>query len=204
MSKRRSTEQKRCLRCRIHHSLCFCEYLVPIETQNRVSIIMHHREEHLTSNTATLANKILSNSQLLIRGLPERPFNFADLNCQDSELALYLYPHENALELNSENFSFSNQKIHLIVPDGSWAQARKVYRREKGMEKIQCVKLPMGFVSEYRLRKTHIQDGLSTYEAIARALGIMENTEVENKMMDMFRIMVARMVKSRTTFHNVN
>lgn len=202
MSKRRSTEQKRCLRCRIHQSMCFCEFLLPIETEHRVSIIMHHREEHLTSNTATLANKILTNSQLLMRGLPEKPFNFSDLNCSTSELPLYLYPHENALELNNQNFSFEKQKIHLIIPDGSWAQARKVYRREKSMEAIQCVKLPTGFTSEYRLRKTHIPDGLSTYEAIARALGIIENTEVENKMMDIFRVMVTRMVKSRTTFHN--
>lgn len=202
MSKRRSTEQKRCLHCRIHQTLCFCEHLIPVETQNRVSIIMHHREEHLTSNTATLANKILPNSQLLMRGLLERPFNFVDLNICPSELTLYLYPHEDALELNFENFSFTNKKIHLIVPDGSWTQARKVYRREKGMETIQCVKLPTGFVSEYRLRKTHVQDGLSTYEAIARALGIIENVEVENKMMEIFRVMVARMVKSRTTFHN--
>lgn len=202
MSKRRSTEQKRCLRCRIHTTLCFCEYLMPIETQARVSLIMHHREEHLTSNTATLANKVLPNSQLFMRGLPENPFQFADLNSHEDELLLYLYPHENALELNAHNFSFTEKKIHLIVPDGSWAQARKVYRREKGMDQVQCVKLPPGFTSEYRLRKTHIPDGLSTYEAIARAMGIIESTEVENKMMEVFRVMVARMVSSRTTFHN--
>jgi DTW domain-containing protein YfiP len=163
---------------------------------------MHHREDHLTSNTATLAQKILTNSNLYMRGLQDRPFSFSQLNCIPDELPLYLYPHEDALELNSKNFDIRKQKIHLIVPDGSWTQARKVYRREQGMEAIQCVKLPEGFVGEYQLRKTHIQDGLSTFEAIARSLGIIESKEVENKMMEVFRIMVARVIKSRTTFND--
>jgi DTW domain-containing protein YfiP len=163
---------------------------------------MHHREEHLTSNTATLANKILPNSQLYMRGLPEKPFLFSDLNILADEQLLYLYPHEDAIELNNTNFSFLKNNIHLIVPDGSWTQARKFYRRVPGLEAAQCVKLPTGFTSEYLLRKTHIQDGLSTFEAIAHALGIIENLDSEKKMMDIFRIMVARMVNSRTTFRN--
>ena len=203
MSKRRSTELKRCPRCRIHQALCFCEYLVPIETKNRISIIMHHREEHLTSNTATLAEKILPNAKIFMRGLLNEPFSIEKMSCCPDELTLFLYPHENALELNSDNFALLNrQKIHLIVPDGSWSQARKVYKREKEMEKITCVKLPPGLSSEYYLRKTHIAGGLSTFEAIARAVGIIENLTIENQMMAIFRIMVERVIKSRTTFHN--
>ncbi len=202
MSKRRSTEQKRCSHCRIHQTLCFCEFMIPIKSENRLSIIMHHREEFLTSNTATLAQKILSNSKLFRRGLQDSPFNFSQLDYNPEELTLYLYPHDDALELNNQNFSFDKKKVHLIVPDGSWTQARKVYRREKGLENIQCVKLPEGLPGEYQLRKTHIEAGFSTYEAIARAYGIIENKDIENKMMEIFRIMVARVLKSRTTFDN--
>jgi DTW domain-containing protein YfiP len=163
---------------------------------------MHHREEHLTSNTATLATKILPQSKFFVRGIQETPFKFSDLNCSEDELPLYLYPHEDALTLSSLNFSFTNKKIHLIVPDGSWTQARKVYRREPGMENIQCVKLPEGFTGEYLLRKTHIPEGLSTFEAIAHSLGIIESDLIEKRMMEVFRVMVSRVIKSRTTFHN--
>lgn len=201
MSKRRSTEQKRCLRCRIHQTLCFCEFLKPIENKNRVSIIMHHREEHLTSNTATLAQKILTNSDLFLRGLPEAPFQFESLKCQADTQILYLYPHDEAVDLNSINFSL-DKKFHLIVPDGSWTQARKVYKRENLSDKVICVKLPTGLISEYHLRKTHIESGLSTYEAIAHALGIIESTDIKNNMMEIFRVMVERVIKSRTSFHN--
>jgi DTW domain-containing protein YfiP len=162
---------------------------------------MHHREDHLTSNTATLAQKILLNSKLYLRGLPNAPFNPSELNIKTDETPLFLYPHENALELNSNNFS-PEKKYHLIVPDGSWSQARKVYKREKELHGIQCVKLPEGKTSEYILRKTHIEDGLSTYEAIASALGILEGKKIEEEMMTMFRVMVARVIKSRTAFHN--
>jgi DTW domain-containing protein YfiP len=137
-----------------------------------------------------------------MRGLQATPFTFSDLECQSDELPLYLYPHEDALELNTKNFSLDGKKIHLIIPDGSWTQARKVYRREKGLETTQCIKLPEGILGEYQLRKTHIQDGLSTFEAIARTLGIIESHETEKQMMSIFRVMVARVLHSRTTFQN--
>ena len=201
MSKRRSTEPKRCPRCRIHHTLCFCEFLKAIPIKNRISFIMHHREEHLTSNTASLAEKILPNSKIYLRGLPEAPFDFLNLNCKEEELTLFLYPTEDAITLNPLHFNF-DKKIHLIVPDGTWTQARKVYKRENLKGKVICVKLPEGNISEYQLRKTHIPEGLSTYEAVAKALGIIESNQVEQEKMAIFKIMVARVIKSRTCFHN--
>ena len=49
MSKRRSTQGKRCLGCRINKILCFCDQIKKHDTKTIVSIIMHHREKHLTS-----------------------------------------------------------------------------------------------------------------------------------------------------------
>jgi len=92
---------------------------------------MHHREEHLTSNTATLANKILPNSQLHMRGLPERPFNFSDLNCSPDETLLYLYPHEEALELTQKTLLFTQQKFHLIVQTALGPRRAKFIEEKK-------------------------------------------------------------------------
>lgn len=204
MSKRRSTANKRCLRCKIHKKLCFCESIFEIKTKTPVSIIMHHREIYLTSNTANLASLVLPNCHIFLRGLLEKPFHIDSLNLTDEETPLYLFPHENArllsLDFMQEN---AGKKFHLIVPDGSWTQAIKCYRRENFSTKMLCVKLPEEKPGEYRLRKSSSTNRLSTYEAIARALGILEkNPALTTEMDTIFQAMVKNVILGRTAFRN--
>ena len=100
--------------------MCFCDQIVEHETQTRVSVIMHHREKHLTSNTAKLATLTLKNAAIYMRGLPEDPFSLDKLNLEAGTLPLYLFPDEDALELNDEFLAKHPGPYHLIVPDGTW------------------------------------------------------------------------------------
>lgn len=202
MSKRRSTHGKRCLRCRINLSLCFCDQILEHQTKTRVSIIMHHREEHLTSNTAKLATMTLTNSVIFPRGLPEDPFSLNQLKLEPDVLALYLFPDEDALVLNEEFKLTHPGPYHLIIPDGTWNQAKKVRRREPGLTEIQCVKLSDDVKGEYKLRRGVREDGVCTFEAIAYALEVLENKEVSDDLLRQFRIMNNRVAKSRSAFEN--
>lgn len=207
MNKRRASVGRRCLKCKIHFTLCFCDQLKTYDTQTRISIIMHHRETHLTSNTANLAQLVLSNCQIYLRGLPEKPFSVESLNLEQSDYVknLFLFPHEGAVTLD-ENFLLahpSNTKFHLIIPDGTWSQAVKTYRREPGLSEIQCVKLPLGEPGRYKLRKSSDENRLSTYEAMARAVGFLErNDELLNNLENHFDMMVERVIRGRTAFEN--
>jgi DTW domain-containing protein YfiP len=169
---------------------------------------MHHRERYLTSNTANLTTLVLENSKICLRGLPEKPFEIDDLELMDNEKPLFLFPHEDALELTPESVAklkqaFPQKKFHLIVPDGTWSQAVKCYRREKGLIDIQCVKLPPGEPGRYRLRKSSDENRLSTYEAIARAVALLEGDDLLLiKMNRIFDIMVERVIRGRTAFEN--
>lgn len=202
MSKRRSTHGKRCLRCRINKSLCFCDQILEHQTSTRVSIIMHHREKHLTSNTAKLATLTLTNAQIFQRGLPEAPFSLEELKITPDTLPLYLFPDEDALELNDEFLQNHPGPYHLIVPDGTWNQAKKVRRREPGLSEILCVKLPDTVKGEYKLRRGVRDDGVCTFEAIAYALEVLENKIVSEDLLRQFRIMNNRVAKSRSAYDN--
>jgi DTW domain-containing protein YfiP len=202
MSKRRSTHGKRCLRCRINLALCFCEHIVLHETMTRVSIIMHHREEHLTSNTAKLATMTLKNATIFPRGLPIDPFSLQKLNLETGVLPLYLFPDEDALILDEQFLETHPGPYHLIIPDGTWSQAKKVRRREPGLAELKCVKLNDDVKGEYKLRRGVRTDGVCTFEAIAYALEILENKEVSEDLLRQFRIMNNRVAKSRSAFDN--
>ena len=185
-------------------TLCFCDAIHEIVTKTRISIIMHHRERYLTSNTANLAKLTLPNCEILLRGLPDKPFTTESLNITSDEIPLFLFPHQDAIELSPEFLNrFDDKQFHLIVPDGSWSQAVKFYRREKGLTGIQCVTLPPGKPGRYKLRKSSDENRLSTYEAITRALGILERSpELQNKMEAIFDTMVSNVVRGRTAFEN--
>ncbi|MBC7818219.1 MAG: DTW domain-containing protein, partial [Planctomycetaceae bacterium] len=56
----------RCPGCEIRKPLCFCAMIPQFALQTRVIILMHTCEEVLTTNTARLAAKALTNSEVRI------------------------------------------------------------------------------------------------------------------------------------------
>ena len=202
MSKRRSTHGKRCLGCRINKILCFCDEIKKHETKTIVSIIMHHREKHLTSNTAKLATMTLTNATIHLRGLPEKPFTLSDLQITNEVMPLYLFPDDDAEYLDDDFFKKYPGPFQLIIPDGTWSQAKKVRRREPGLSEIKCVKLSENVKGEYKLRRGVREDGVCTFEAIAYALEVLESKELSEDLLRQFRIMNNRVAKSRSAYDN--
>ena len=130
----------RCPKCKINELLCFCDLIPKIQLETKVLIIMHKAEVNLTSNTATLAKESLINSEIRLRGIENAPVKLDDL---DDEYENYvLFPSGNAEELNPGFRNKRNKKIRLIIPDGSWSQAKKMIKREKQLINYPKVKLP--------------------------------------------------------------
>jgi len=157
---------------------------------------MHLRETHLTSNTARLSTLILKNSELRLRGLQHKQLDLSDVLTEEYT-PLLLYPSDDAIELTKEYVETLKKPVLLIVPDGSWRQASKVGTREPQLKKVTRVKLVHSEPSEYQLRKQKGELGLSTIEAIARALGILESPSIQKEIERVFRIKVERTLISR-------
>lgn len=201
MSTRRANVHMRCPRCRIHVDLCFCDAIRPIKNFTNLSLIVHVRELTLTSNTAHfLAEMMPETTEIYIRGKRDNNFESTPILAR-SGTPLFLYPSEDSVELNQDFLKKHPGPYHLIVPDGSWRQARKVYGREEGFRSIPTVHLPGGFTRQYELRESPRPEWLSTFEATAYALGIIESQELSEELMAFFKIFVKRMVGSRKEFH---
>lgn len=203
MSKRRASRKDRCPKCHIHYRLCFCELIKPIETQTKVSLILHANELNLTSNTGRLAHHLLLNSEILVRGALENKEETLTLATPENFKSYYLFPEEGAQELSKEFVANLNQPIHLIVPDGSWRQAKKFKRREKALEHLPCLALPFGPPSSYFLRTEPMENFVCTLEAIARALGIIEGAKVQAHLENVFKVMVERTLMARSGRHHL-
>lgn len=189
--------ETRCLGCGLPKDICLCEEVPRFETQTRVVVVMHWRETLTTTNTGRFLLSALPNSELRLRGAVHARLELGDLDARPGKL-LYLYPCEGAVELTPEWAAATPGPFTLIVPDGTWRQARKVWKREQeGLKNAVAMALPPGEPSRYFLRRPPQEHCLSTLEATARALGVLEGKNVEAGLLGFFEKLVTRHLSLR-------
>lgn len=193
-------QKERCPRCKLHLELCICAQIPKISTATRLLLVIHAQEIAKPSNSGWLACDVLPNSEMRVRGEHDKPLVTEGMDRSDYQNIL-LYPDTDAEEL-SESFleklatnAGAKKPVQLIVPDGTWGQARRTGARiSAAFPKIPHAKLPFLGESQYRLRKETNIEGLSTFEAIARAFGILEGKKVQEEMEKIFFTMVERLL----------
>ena len=175
----------------MHETLCICALVPRLATRTRLELIVHCREERKPTNTGQLAARCLERSRISIVGDHDRPLELAPVTADDQ--AVLLFPADDAVPITQ--FAASERPIVLIVPDGTWRQASKMRKRIPELAAVPCVTLPEAGPSNYRLRAEVHAGGLATFEAIARALCILEGEagpQIEAAMLAVFRVMVER------------
>lgn len=167
------------------------------EIKTRLVILMQRTEFNFLSNTGRFIPKILPNSEIRFRGtLDQVPLNTEGMVPPDTQ-PVVLFPAGNADILTEKFVSKLTKPMTLIIPDGNWRQASKMIKKVEGLHGIPKVILPNDKPSTYRLRVSPRQEGVCTYEAIARAVGIIEGKEVQNQMEAFFDQFVDRVLKMR-------
>lgn len=192
----RSKSQNRCERCWIFRPLCLCSEIPEFRLDTRLVVVMHCKERKLTTNTGRLAALALPNSEIRMRGgrgaADERNFSVP------GHTTALLYPLEDAQELTPELVRTLPRPLALIVPDGTWRQARRIANRVAADRDILRVRAPAGSPSEYRLRRESREENLSTFEAVTRAIAVLENRpEMRRQLEELFRKMVERRLWGR-------
>jgi DTW domain-containing protein YfiP len=181
----------RCLACRMHATLCICALIPRLTPRTRVALLVHNREAHKPTNTGQLAARCLERSTVTIVGERDRPLDLPPVG--DHELPLVLFPADDALPIAS--YRTADRPIVLFVPDGTWRQASKLPRRIAALAALPRVTVPDTGPTTYQLRSALREGGLATFEAIARALSVLEGDAgpaIEQAMIAVFRIMVDR------------
>ena len=181
----------RCPRCRMHAGFCFCEHIPRIDLRTRVLLMVHRTEVRKPSATGPLALEVLANSEMRVHGFPDAPITAQALFVPDRRVLL-VFPKPDAAVLSPAFLSADPRPLTLVFPDGNWGQAARMARRIPGLAQAETAVLPQGSPSNWGLRKQSRSDGLSTFEAIARAVGIAESRSAQAQMESLFALMVQR------------
>lgn len=151
-------------------TMCVCASLPTIATATAVVILQHPREHRHPFNTARLVALSLARARLCVAhgGFAE------DMHCPVDVPpdAAVLFPHPQALDLAT--LGPAERPSTLVVLDGTWAQAKKLYRMNAWLAGLRHVRLFPSDKSNYRIRAEPQDDYLSTVEATIQALQLLE------------------------------
>lgn len=196
MLQRKRKTKNPCPECFLHKDRCICAIIPSLHLKTKVSLVIHAKEIKRTTNTGRLALKILKNSEMRIRGQTEAPVDLSDL-LQDQYQSLLFYPADDAMDLTSEFLSQFTKPIQLIVPDGNWRQASKVATRHKELSHLPRVMIAKPNLATQHLRAETTEEGMSTLQAIAEALKVIEGDIVYESMMKVYQAKLEQTLKGR-------
>lgn len=190
---------QKCKLCLLRKELCICSLIPRLEISSFVTLLMHVREREKPTNTGRLVHQCLPGSEIRWRGEMDRtPLNLEGLP-QEGKVAWLLTLSDGSVPITPEMVAAEKSPIHLIVPDGTWSQASRLASMLSKTQPWKKVHLISDAPSEYRLRVEHLADGMSTFEAVARCLGVIHGKEVRERMEEIFRIMTDRLLYARGT-----
>ncbi len=184
----------------MHLRLCLCSDLQPLALATRVVVVSSTREVPQPTNTGRLVPLTLVGGEVRVRS--ETPALSAQDFTDPARRTLLLFPAPHSRVLSRDEAC--GRPVTLVVPDGTWRQARKMTAREPALAGLERVHLPDGPPSRYRLRFHPDARCLATFEAVARALGILEGREVQAHLEHAFALLVERTLWSRGRLRAAN
>jgi DTW domain-containing protein YfiP len=188
--------KRRCSICGASLTLCMCAEVPRLDLRTRISLVIHHRELSRSSNTGLLAHQSLVNSEVRVRGEGRETLDLSDLLSSPYRTLLF-YPSAGALELDRELVCQDSRPIQLIVPDGTWRQARKIHSRHPELKNIPRVKISAPNHGTFQMRAQSRPERMATLQAIACALRIIEGDLVAARLMKLYRSRVDRTMRAR-------
>jgi len=178
----------RCHQCWIRLEFCICPHLPVVQTKTRVLLVRHERESWKSTGTARVAGLAMPNLQFVDfdddpKGVNEK------LPVLDD--AVLLFPCETPAPW------LETPPKTLVVLDGTWRQTRRMFTKLPRLHPLPRVQLDTPAASVLRLRDTSFEEGRSTLEAVAEALGRLEGEGVRDALLRVHEDFVERVLRAR-------
>lgn len=165
-----------CKECDFLKSRCLCDTLRSISNGTHIIVLQHPSESKHPLNTVRIMKKSFKEMTIMVGEDFTNDLSLNTLLCDPKNECVLLYPKEDSQVLSQENETTSKNKrpTHLILIDGTWRKAKKIFLTSKNLHALPSFRLNPKDESEYRIRKAPNENALSTLEASTLALSILE------------------------------
>ncbi|MDU4276970.1 MAG: tRNA-uridine aminocarboxypropyltransferase, partial [Enterobacter asburiae] len=154
----RGNRIRRCQRCLLPLKVCLCETLAPSTAQSRFCLVMFDTEPMKPSNTGRLM---------------EPPQALLDLVASQDYQPMVVFPASYA-GVGRQVLSAppSGKPPLFIMLDGTWTEARKMFRKSPYLDALPLISVDLSRVSAYRLREAHADGQYCTAEVAIALLDL--------------------------------
>ena len=179
-----------CKQCQRPTIACICNSICNIDNPTAVLVLQHPSEVKQTKGTVALLSRSLNHCQVLVG---EDFSQHDELNIMlASHQALLLYPSAQAQVLSLSEHAFDHTYINydkksqqpklLIILDGTWKKAYRMFMLSPNLQALKQVCLPDALANsgQYLIRKVAKKNALSSLEACCFALALLDS-ELGNK-----------------------
>ena len=189
----RGSRSERCDRCRVPASHCLCALRPRVPTQAGVCLIMGDIEAIKPSNTGWLIADMVADTAA---------FGWARTEVDPGLLAMLADPQWQPYVVFPGEYVQPERVVTTVSPppgkrplfvllDGTWAEARKMFRKSPYLNHLPVLSLQPEQLSSYQLRRSTRGDHLCTSEVAALCLELAGETlaaETLNAYLDVFTV----------------
>ncbi len=178
-----------CSQCGKARKACICDTIIALDSQVELIILQHPTEEHRAMGTARILSLSLSNSRILVGEDFSHHDELNRMLAEPNVQHCILYPSDVSQSAAEISLS-SKQKIRIILLDGTWKKAFKMWQVNHHLHHLPCLHLPENLQGNYRIRKAPSDNALSTVEAGYHILHLLQPDADFSPLLTAFEAMI--------------
>ncbi|OBU20329.1 tRNA-uridine aminocarboxypropyltransferase [Photobacterium aquimaris] len=187
----RGCKVQRCRQCMLRTHLCICEHR-PLAKSNAAFLLVMFDDEILKpSNTGRLIADVFEDTFAYIWSRTEPNVEMLALLDDPQWQPYVVFPAEYAPEREAKTIELETGKRPLfIMLDGSWAEAKKMFRKSPYLDRFPLLSINPDKPSRYKMREASKENQLGTAEVAARIIDVFgehHNAELLDLWFDVFR-----------------
>ncbi|USD41994.1 DTW domain-containing protein [Vibrio sp. SCSIO 43135] len=164
-----------CLQCGKSQKACICQWIQSLSSNVELIILQHPTEEHRPMGTARILSLSLPNSYLFVGEDFSTHDELNHLLAQSDVEHYILYPSDHSRSADELIAKANTDKVRVILLDGTWKKAYKMWQVSTNLQSLPCLHLPKGLKGNYRIRKAPSENSLSTVEAGYHILSLLQH-----------------------------
>ena len=170
-----------CEKCGKATKACICRWIQQLDAKTELWILQHPSEVKRAIGTARILTLSLPNAKLWVGEDFSQHEEINHLLAEQGRQAWVVYPGEGAAPISSlvgaEQTHAMQAKRTLILLDGTWKKAYKMWQLSANLQQLPTVALGHVDQGNYRIRKSPKSEGVSTVEAGYLALSALEGDD---------------------------
>jgi len=185
----RGSKVVRCDACLLSKPSCICDFKLEYQAEANFYLLMHHNETFKPTNTGRLIEDCIAGTKRFKWSRTEPDTELIDaLNDPDIDPYIVFPEGEDYQDRMVEFEPKQGKKPVFIILDGTWRQARRMFRHGRFLDHLPVIQPKITTSSKYKLRKAAVNGQLCTAEVAAEMLKLAGDTQGHQIMSDYFAI----------------